>query len=194
MPRSLPPPSPDARDKRDGVISYESFFGAMGRRPPGAGGGGDGASLFMTHHVGRNGSTPDCRSSSAATAGGPVAMAEQRSGDADLPAVNAVGDDNAGGHDCCKGNDGNGDKDDADCTDNNSNNSILEDDMEYNCEMVCLIAKTAEMTTANLLPTHRLYCYFYFAIVTVYIWSFHVPVLGYRGKIIKPTVFTQIVE
>ncbi len=128
----LPPPPPlplppDAGDKSNGIISDESFFNAQGWRLPGTRDGGNGMSLVVTHHAGRNGSAPDHRPHSAAAAGGPVAMAERLSGNGDPPGVNAVRDDNAGGRDPHKGGDS-GSDDDADCLDNDSNGSIQEDD------------------------------------------------------------------
>ena len=148
------------------------------------GGGDDGGSSFVTHHAGRNGSTPDHRPSSAAVVGGPVVTAERRSGNADPPGLNAVGDDNAGGCDHRKGGNGDGDNDNADCPDNDSNNSIQENGRGHDCKMVCwAVAKAAEMLTANLLPNHHIYYYFYVVIGTVYIQSIHVPGLRYKGKL-----------
>jgi hypothetical protein len=109
---------------------------ALGQRPPSVGGGGDGAPLFAMHHAGRNGSAPDRHSSSAAAAGGTVAMAERQSGDADLPGVNAVVYNDVGEHDCCKGDNGGGNDISANCSDNDSNGSIQEDNWRYDHETV----------------------------------------------------------
>ncbi len=124
----MPPPLPDAGDGHDGVVSDESFFDALGRRPPGAGGGGNGASSVTTHHAEKNGSTPDHCPYSSATAGGSVAMVERWSGDADSPNVDAVGDDNVVGWDCPQGGNGSS-NDNADRLDDDSNGSIHEMDL-----------------------------------------------------------------
>ena len=56
----------------------------------------------------------------------------------DPPGVNAFGDNNAGGRDRREGSNGGSDDNDANCPDNDSNNSIQEDDRGYDRGMVCL--------------------------------------------------------